>query len=116
MTPDVPESLTRSGRGDYILCVKGFPMPSEIVKFVKFWGVSMCTLQRLAAISDATANLIAQVRELREQVRKAEQAQRSLRLEPRSQLTLAAQESKTVGRRSRADKSKESNLERRRLC
>ena len=48
----------------------------------------MSTLQRLAAISDATANLIAQLRELnelREQVRKAEQAQRSLRLEPRSQ-------------------------------
>jgi hypothetical protein len=76
----------------------------------------MCTLQRLAATSDATANLIAQVRELREQVRKAEQAQRSLRLEPRSQLTPAAQESKTVGRRLRADKSKENNLERRRLC
>ena len=76
----------------------------------------MCTLQRLAATSDATANLIAQVRELREQVRKAEQAQRSLRLEPRCRLTPAAQESKTVGRRSRADKSKESNLERRRLC
>ena len=64
----------------------------------------MSTLQRLAAISDATANLIAQLRELnelREQVRKAEQVQRSLRLEPGSQLTLAAQESKTVGRRSR---------------
>jgi hypothetical protein len=58
----------------------------------------MSTLQRLAAISDATANLIAQLRELnelREQVRKAEQAQRSLGLEPRSQLTPAA------GRRSR---------------
>jgi hypothetical protein len=40
----------------------------------------MTTLQRLAAISDARANLIAQLRELnelREQVRKAEQAQRS---------------------------------------
>jgi hypothetical protein len=23
------ESLTRSGRGDYILCVKGFPTPSD---------------------------------------------------------------------------------------
>ena len=59
--------------------------------------------QRIAAISEATADLIAQLRELdelREQVRKAEQAQRSLRLEPRSQLTPAAQESKTVGRRS----------------
>ena len=36
----------------------------------------MSTLQRLAAISDATANLTAQLRELnelREQVRKAEQ-------------------------------------------
>ena len=50
----------------------------------------MSALQRLAAITDATANLIAQLRELnelREQVRKAEQAQRSLRLELRSQLT-----------------------------
>jgi len=50
----------------------------------------MRTLQRLAAISDATANLTAQLRELnelREQVRKAEEAQRSLRLERRSQLT-----------------------------
>ena len=63
----------------------------------------MSTLQRLAALSDATANLIAQLRELdelREQVRKAEQAQRSRRLEPKIA----------------ADKSKENNLERRRLC
>jgi hypothetical protein len=79
----------------------------------------MSTLQRLAAISDATADLIAQLRELdklREQVRKAEQAQRSLRLEPRRQLTPAAQQSKTVGPKIAADKSTENNLERRRLC
>ena len=64
----------------------------------------MSTLQRLAAISDARANLIAQLRELnelREQVRKAEQAQRSLRLEPRSQ---------NCGPKIAADKSKENNL------
>jgi len=63
----------------------------------------MSTLQRLAAISDTTANLIALLRELdelRAQVRKAEEAHRSLPLEPRSQLTPAAQESKAVGRRS----------------
>ena len=60
----------------------------------------MNTLQRLVAISDATTNLIAQLcelDELREQVKKAEQAQRSLPLDPRSQLTPADQ---AVGRRS----------------
>jgi hypothetical protein len=63
----------------------------------------MSALQRLAAISDATANLSTQLRELvelREQVRKAEEAHRSLPLEPRNRLTPAAQESKAVGRRS----------------
>jgi hypothetical protein len=43
----------------------------------------MSTLQRLAAITDTTAKLIAQLRELnelREQVRKAELAHRSMRL------------------------------------
>jgi hypothetical protein len=42
----------------------------------------MSTLQRLAAITDATANLIAQLREvneLREQVRKAELSARKSR-------------------------------------
>jgi hypothetical protein len=50
----------------------------------------MSTLQRLAALADTTAKLIVQLRELnelREQVRKAELAQRSLRLESRSQPT-----------------------------
>jgi hypothetical protein len=50
--------------------------------------VLMITLQRLAALADTTAKLIVQLRELnelREQVRKAELAQRSLRLESRSQ-------------------------------
>jgi hypothetical protein len=45
--------------------------------------------QRLAAVTDRAANLIAQLSELnklRDQVRKAEQVQSSLRLE-RSQLT-----------------------------
>jgi hypothetical protein len=51
----------------------------------------MRTLQRVAAITDATAKLIAQLRELnelREQVRKAELAQRSLRLTFRTKATL----------------------------
>jgi hypothetical protein len=46
------------------------------------------TLQRLAVVTDTTANLVAQLRELnelRDQVRKAELA--LLRLESRSQLT-----------------------------
>ena len=50
----------------------------------------MSKLQRLAALADTTAKLIVQLRELnelREQVRKAELAQRSLRLESRSQPT-----------------------------
>jgi hypothetical protein len=71
----------------------------------------MSTLQHLAAISDATANLIAQLRELnelREQVRKAEQAQRSLHLEPRSQLTPAGKQN--CGPKIAADKSKEITL------
>jgi len=49
----------------------------------------MNTLQRLTAITDARADLIAQLRELnelREQVRKAEQTQSSLRLEPTERL------------------------------
>jgi hypothetical protein len=79
----------------------------------------MRTLQRLAAISDATANLIAQLRqlnELREKIRKAEQAQRSLRLEPRSQLTPAAQKGKTVGPRPISRRKITFTDERRRLC
>jgi hypothetical protein len=50
----------------------------------------MSTLQRLAAVTDTRANLIAQLRELnelRDRVRKAELALRSLGLESRSQLT-----------------------------
>jgi hypothetical protein len=50
----------------------------------------MSALQRLAAVTETTANLIAQLselNELRDQVRRAELAQRSMRLESKSQFT-----------------------------
>jgi hypothetical protein len=50
----------------------------------------MSTLQRLAAITDATANLVAQLRELnelREKVRKAELSARKVRPISRRKMT-----------------------------
>ena len=70
----------------------------------------MSTFHRLAAISDAT--LTAQLRELnelREQVSKAEQAQRSKSVNARGS------RKQNCGPKIAADKSKENKLERRRL-
>ena len=72
--------ITDACRADYIDCLRGFLPPTN--SQIRVVGVVlMSTLQRLAAITDVTADLIAQLRELdelREQVRKAElSAQRS---------------------------------------
>jgi hypothetical protein len=77
--------ITDARRGGYMVSGQAVPTPPLIVKFRL-----MNTLQRLTAVTDTTASLIAQLRELnelREQVRKAELARRSPRLESRSQPT-----------------------------
>ena len=66
----------------------------------------MCSRQRLAAVIDATANLITQLRELeelRERVRKAELALRSQRVERRKRILirqLAPSSNRSEDRRS----------------
>jgi hypothetical protein len=74
-------NITDEHRGEYIVCGGRFWFG-----WVRFSGVLMSTLQRLAAITDTTADLIAQLRELqrlRERVRKAELARRSWRADRR---------------------------------
>ena len=71
--PDYVDSYHRRRRGDCIAFKVAYRPANSQIPY--FWGVVMNTLQRLAAITDATGNLIAQLRELnelREQVRKAE--------------------------------------------
>jgi hypothetical protein len=72
--------ITDARRADYIDCAGGFLSPKN--SQIRVVGVVlMSTLQRLAAITDVTADLIAQLHELdelREQIRRAElSAQRS---------------------------------------
>jgi hypothetical protein len=81
-------NITDVRHRDNIVLRRSFPSSG------KFWGVLMSTLQRLSAINDATANLIAQIHELnelREQVRKAELSARRSRPIGRRKITFSNQ-------------------------